>query len=411
MDINLTNLNDLAQKILEEDLCKSYDILHEHMDVLKTIDCQGQTFLVAVFCKAIDEGDISFCQQHLPHLFCAHYTQRKSVIMHAMAKNISFEYMQILLENDFNSQDHTQEKPVDNLEILTCVACVCAGLKHWDVLNWIMSCFKDNDDIEFVYRHCHYYNINTFRHVHIPLDAIISVLYYAIDPSSREDLNKAPYKSHEFLAAITSDTLQTIDNVLQNMTSDNRLFILCRLCMYIYYQNTKHLISYLQKPEVVDVLQTPKNRQDVYKLITLCFFLNIPHAAQQLLEIMQKNQPNPILLRRDTVHAMVWRNVPTWIFSKYVSKYDATLNFPFAVAYNHKEIGFLLLDIGVDLSQTINWEEIKETATHFDMVKAGNNKEHCVWQERLDNWVSEYEKSVLEIALDGVDGCESQRKI
>jgi hypothetical protein len=34
-----------------------------------------------------------------------------------------------------------------------------------------------------------------------------------------------------------------------------------------------------------------------------------------------------------------------------------------------------------------------------------------VWQKRLDNWVSEYEKSVLEIEIQSTIGIETQRKI
>lgn len=406
MNINLTNLNDLAHKILEEDLCKSYDIVRAHMDALQHIDCNGQTFLEAVFCKAIDENDIVFCQQHLPHLFCAHHKQRARVVEYAVHKNISFEDIQILLEHDFNSNNGTSEKPLESMEALTFVACGCALQERWDVLNWIASCLEDRYDREFLYLCCHCHNPNTFRHAHIPLDAI-SVVCMAISPQTQADFHW-PRTTCDALLAYG---LHTIDEALRNETLDHHSLIFYQLCAHIYGQNTKHLDSYLQKTNVVDAIQNPKNCDDVYNLINLCLYLNTPHAAQRLLKIMRTKKTKHGFLSGQLVHNMVWRNLPTWIFSKHVSQQTATWNFPFAVAYNHKEIGFLLLDIGVDLSQPINWKDIEENAAHFEVVGAGGEKGGCVWQQRLDNWVSEYEKSVLEIELQTTMGIDTQRKI
>lgn len=402
MNINTTNASDLAHKILRENLRKSYDIVHDHMDTLKNIDCHGQTFLEAVFCKAIDEGNIAFCQHHLPHLFGAPSEQRISVGTHAVANNISLENIKMLLDHDFHSTGDTPEKPFECMKVLTTVAGICAKHKRWEVLEWIVSCLEDKGDIEFFHLWCHVDNPDTFRHAHIPLDAI-TVVCTAVDPLTRACFHW-PSTTCD---ALVAHGLQTIDTVLCTSALDCDLPILYKLCAYIYRQNTKHVVSYIKQPEVAKVIQNNQNIQHVENLIHLSFFLNTPHVAQLLLDMALADYT----LAHNTVHNMVWRNLPQWISSKHVSQKVATSCLPFAVVYNRKEIGMLLLDMGVDLSNPINWDRIEEVAVHFYEGETGNEISRSGWQQTLDRWVVEYEKSVLEIELQSITGADSQRKI
>lgn len=396
------NMNDLAHKILQEDLCASYDIVREHMHTLKNIDCHGQTFLEAVFCKAIDEGNVAFCQQSLPHLFCAPSEQRICVGTHAVENNISLEDIKMLLDHDFHSRSDTPEKPLECMKVLTTVAGICAKQKRWDVLEWIVSCLEDNSDVEFFHLWCHQDNPDTFRHAHIPLDAI-TVVCTALDPLTRACF----HWPRTTCDALVAHGLQTIDTVLRTSTLDCDLPILYKLCAYIYRQNTTHVVSYIKQPEVVKAIQNPQNLQHVENLIHLSLFLDTPHAAQLLLDLALTDYT----LAHNTVHNMVWRNLPQWISSKHVSQKVATSCLPFAVVYNRKEIGMLLLDIGVNLSHPIDWDKIEEVAVYFYGEKTGGEISRSGWQDRLDRWVVEYEKSVLEIELQSITGADSQRKI
>lgn len=406
MDINFKNLNDLAHKILHEDLYKSHDIVHEHMDILKDIDGHGRTFLEAVFCKAIDEDDFAFCQQHMLHLFGAHYKQRIAVTAHAVNAKMPLEHIQMLLEYDFRCTGDTSEKPLESMDVLSSVAGTCAVQKRWDVLNWIASCLEDDGDIKFLHLHCHEFNPDTFRHSQIPLNAI-AVLCTAVDPRTRADF----HWTRATCDTLVAHGLQTIDKVLQTSALMCDLPILYQLCAYIYHRNTKHILSYIQQPEVVKSIQNSDNLQHVYNLIHLSFFRNTPHAAQLLLDIVREKQIEKYFLPQTVVHNMVWRNFPHWISSKHVRKNVATSCWPFAVAYNRKEIGMLLLDIGVDLSHSIDWKKIESVADQFYGGEIGGEFRAIVWQQRLDSWVREYEKSVLEIELQSITAPDSQRKM
>lgn len=406
MNINNINLNDLAQKILHEDLHKSLDILDEHIEVLKNIDCDGVPFLAAVFCKAIDEGAFEICERYVPQLFSAKFHDRAIVEKYAVQKNMSFEHIQILLEHDFACKSETEEKPIDCMRVLIDVAMECVKQQRWDVLQWIVSCLE-GDDLEYIYLCCHYYNPYTFRHVDIPLDAI-SVVCTALNPLTRVDFHWSRATSK----ILVEYGLQTIDNALRACTLDPNLRILYTLCTHVYHQNTKHLTSYLQQTDVIHAVQNPSNRNDVYNLIDLALFHNSPYAAQVLLEMVRATETPHNFLPQLIVHNMVWQNLPTWISSEHVSKETATWNLPFAVAYNQKEIGFLLLDIGVDFSEPIDWIKIEEIATEFNGLLFERGEDGVrVRQQRLDNWVREYEKSVLEIELQSIAAHDTQRKI
>lgn len=406
MNINTINLNDLAHKILQEDLCKSHDIVHAHMDALKHIDCNGQIFLVAAFCKAIDEGNIAFCQQHLPDLFCTQSKHRACVGMHAVHKNMSLKHIEMLLEHDFNAyaSEETLEKPLGSMEVLSLVAGRCAVQERWDVLDCIAARLEDEGDIKFLHLYCHDQNPATFRHSQIPLDAI-SVVCTALDPRTRADF----YWPRTTCDALVAYGLQTIDDALRTSALNCDLLIFYKLCTHLYHQNTKHFISYIKQPEVVKAIQNPKNLYHIYNLIHLSFFRNTLYATQLLLEMVRAHATDT--LPSGIVHNMVWRKFPMWVSLEHVSKNVATSCLPFAAAYNCKEIGMLLLDIGVDLSNSIDWEKIEGVASQFYGGETGGEIKWRVWQKRLDNWVSEYEKSVLEIEIQSTIGIDTQRKI
>lgn len=407
MDINFKNLNDLAHKILHEDLCTSYDIVHEHMDMLKDIDCHGQTFLEAVFCKAIDKADIVFFQHNLLHLSCAHYKQRIGVAAHAVNGKMPLEHIQILLDYDFRSTgDDPPEKPIDCLEVLMAVGCLCAAQERWDVFNWIASCLEDAVEKEVLYLSCHYSNPETFRHSQTLLDPI-TMVYTALDPLTLVDYQWTRDTCNTLLAY----GLETLDHALQTSALTCDLLILYKLCAYIYHRNTKHILSYIQQPEVVKAIQNSDNLHNVYNLIHLSFFRNTPHVVQLLLDMVLEKQIKTRFLPQTIVHNMVWYNFPHWISSKHVRKLDATECLPFAVVYNHKEMGMLLLDVGVDLSHSIDWKEIEPWAKQFYGGEIGGEFKSVMWQQRLDSWVREYEKSVLEIELQSITAPDSHRKM
>ena len=394
----------MAQKILHEDLHKSLDILDEHIEVLKNIDCNGVPFLAAVFCKALDES-AEICERYLPQFFASDYNDRAHVGKYAVQKNMSLKHIQILLEHDFASQSNTGEKPSDCMVVLFGVAMDCVKQQRWDVLQWIVSSLE-GDDLEYIHLCCHYYNPYTFRHVDIPLDAI-SVVCTALNPLTHVDFHWSRATSN----ILVEYGLQTIADAL-TCTSDPNLRILYTLCTHVYHQNTKHLTSYLQQTDVIHAVQNPSNRNDVYNLIDLALFRNSPYAAQVLLEMVCATETPHSFLPQLIVHNMVWRNLPTWLSSEHVSKETATWNLPFAVAYNLKEIGFLLLDIGVDLSQPIDWVQIENVANEFHGLLFERGEDGArVRQQRLDNWVREYEKSVLEIELQSFAAHDTQRKI
>lgn len=403
MDINFTNLNDLAHKILQEDLCKSLDIVDDHMDALTQVNCNGVTFLASVFCKAIDEGNIIFCQKHLTHLFSSNKEDRIHVGKHAVHKNMSLEHLKILMEHDFNARDEKQQKPSDCMSVLISVAGICAQQERWDLIEWMVSGLDDQNDLEYLFLCCHFFNANTYQYIDVPLDPI-SVLCLGEDPCTRLDFHLSQATCDNFI----NYGLQKIECALTDPTLDRDWRILYTLCTHVYHQRIKNLSADLHKTEVIDVVQNPEHYYVVNHIIELAFFYNTVHAAHVLLDVFLVG--DNVFLAPNMVQHMIWRNTPVYISSQYVGTRAATWALPFAVAANCKEMGLLLLDIGVDWSETIKWDSIDHYHEKFPMMGKGE-KEHKKRDVRLTQWISEYEKSVLEIELDLIRGVDAQRKI
>lgn len=400
MDISLTNLNDLAYKILHEDLCKSYDIVNAHMDVLKTIDCNGRTFLVAVFCKAIDEGDIAFFQQHVPYVWSANFTERIDIITHAVKHHMSLEHIQRLMEYDFHSTDGSTQKPMDNFAVFFNVGDICASHERWDVVNWMLSNLKDND-VECLFLGCHFSHPHAYKYIQTTLNPI-TLMWLGEDPNSRIAL----CLPRSTCANIVQHALCTMQCAIDENLQKNQQ-ILYKLCMFVHHQHTQKIVNELNKKCVTDAIKDPKNLIVVYDILQLMLLNNMVHAANIVLKLIVRKNP---FLPTSVVRHMIWCNMSGYISPKYVSKYVATSVFPFAVAANCKEVGAMLLTIGVDQSTPIDWDCIQkyQDEIHFTRKDAGHIQQ---WPIRLQQWVNDHEKSVLEIALDGVEGCDTPRKI
>ena len=402
--MNTTHLNTIAATILASDLDTSKDVLSEHFDAIKDIDCNGTPFALALFHHAITTEHLDVCRTYIPHFAAFTPQQRLSVVTAALQWGVSLELITILLDHDFglsHNSDTTHENGA-GFDLLLSVAQNCAQTHRFDVIEWILR----TDDFwhaEYLYFYCHYFCPTLHQHISPPFDPIF--LLCGMDPSVR----------HAFhLSANTCDNIRDyawdlIATRLQNQDAEPTTKIFDTLCDHIYHNRTVALKDLLNDTGVVE--QIEENTDLSYNLVQLALTHNSVMAADLLLTVLSSTGGR---MSTNLVRSMLWRNFPLYITAEHVDTPTATKLFPCAVAANLKEIGFLLLDIGVDLSAEVDWADIQREQEFYPNTNAQNARgfeAHEMWHDRFNEWVSEYEKMVLEINTQNPHRPSSLRKI